>query len=114
MGPAMLIAYLLIDAVVYTIFLVVARAAFKKAAGHEPWHDVKGFAVVLAGIWAGNNATRPLRLAGAAALTPAIEWAIDKIQRRFVLTRPMAAFCLLVAIGTCAVFAVGLWIALVP
>merc|ERR1719275_367677 len=72
MGPSALVAYLLIDIAMYSWALVAARAAVLAATGREPWQDVSYFLLVLGGIWAGNNATRPLRLAGAAALAPAV------------------------------------------
>merc|ERR1711939_944434 len=110
----MLIAYLTIDAVVYACFLVAARAAFKASTGSEPWHDIKGFAVVLAGIWAGNNATRPMRLAGAATLAPAIDWILDKAQEKFKVGRIVAAVGLCIAVGVLAVAAIAGYILFMP
>merc|ERR550532_1048141 len=80
MGTSALVAYLLIDVVVYAFALVAARAAFLKATGKEPWADVRGFLLVLGGIWAGNNATRPLRMAGAAGLAPAVGRALGLLE----------------------------------
>eukprot|EP00928_Gymnodinium_smaydae_P074670 TRINITY_DN5769_c0_g1_i1.p3 TRINITY_DN5769_c0_g1~~TRINITY_DN5769_c0_g1_i1.p3 ORF type:complete len:154 (+),score=39.17 TRINITY_DN5769_c0_g1_i1:81-542(+) len=72
MGASALVAYLMIDAVVYAFALTAAREAFLRTTGKEPWADVRGFLLVVGGIWAGNNATRPLRMAGAAALSPVV------------------------------------------
>eukprot|EP00930_Biecheleria_cincta_P074293 TRINITY_DN61496_c0_g1_i1.p1 TRINITY_DN61496_c0_g1~~TRINITY_DN61496_c0_g1_i1.p1 ORF type:complete len:152 (+),score=31.14 TRINITY_DN61496_c0_g1_i1:58-513(+) len=80
MGASALVAYLLIDIVVYAFALTAAREAFLRSTGKEPWADIRGFLLVVGGIWAGNNATRPLRLAGAAALSPVTGKAMQFIE----------------------------------
>mmetsp|Transcript_31768 Transcript_31768/g.62426 ORF Transcript_31768/g.62426 Transcript_31768/m.62426 type:complete len:151 (-) Transcript_31768:131-583(-) len=80
MGASALVAYLLIDIVVYAFALTAAREAFLRSTGKEPWADIRGFLLVVGGIWAGNNATRPLRLAGAAALSPVIGKAMQFVE----------------------------------
>merc|ERR1712176_1139086 len=71
---------LLIDIVVYAFALVAAREAFLRSTSKEPWQDIRGFVLVLGGIWAGNNATRPMRLAGAAACAPVVGRVLDFFQ----------------------------------
>eukprot|EP00931_Biecheleriopsis_adriatica_P048308 TRINITY_DN27911_c0_g1_i1.p1 TRINITY_DN27911_c0_g1~~TRINITY_DN27911_c0_g1_i1.p1 ORF type:complete len:152 (-),score=23.67 TRINITY_DN27911_c0_g1_i1:86-541(-) len=80
MGASALVAYLLIDIVVYAFALTAAREAFLRSTGKEPWADPRGFLLVVGGIWAGNNATRPLRLAGAAACSPIVEKGMHFIE----------------------------------
>merc|ERR1719245_1772486 len=80
MGTSALVAYLLIDVVVYAFALVAAREAFLRTTGKEPWADARGFLLVVGGIWAGNNATRPLRMAGAAALSPLVGRALAWLE----------------------------------
>uniref|UniRef100_A0A7S1SBJ7 Uncharacterized protein n=1 Tax=Alexandrium catenella TaxID=2925 RepID=A0A7S1SBJ7_ALECA len=80
MGASAFVAYLLIDIVVYAFALVAAREAFLRSTGKEPWADIRGFLLVLGGIWASNNATRPLRLAGAAAGAPLVERALAFLE----------------------------------
>ncbi|CAK0832586.1 unnamed protein product [Prorocentrum cordatum] len=65
-------ADIMIDIAMYSFALVGARAAFLAATGREPWQDLTGFLLVLGGFWAGNNATKPARVAAAAALAPVV------------------------------------------
>lgn len=53
--------------------------------------------------WAGNNVTRPFRLAGAAALAPFMDKLMLRLQAKLKLPSKAAAFGLLVAAvaGTC-------------
>merc|ERR1719442_383061 len=62
----------MIDITLYSFALVGARAAFLAATGREPWQDLTGFLLVFGGFWAGNNATKPARVAAAAALAPLV------------------------------------------
>mmetsp|Transcript_91578 Transcript_91578/g.259416 ORF Transcript_91578/g.259416 Transcript_91578/m.259416 type:complete len:154 (+) Transcript_91578:50-511(+) len=123
MGTSALVAYLLIDIVVYAFALVAAREAFLKTTGKEPWADIRGFLLVLGGIWAGNNATRPVRLAGAAGLSPAVGRALSFLERLLpaaardkalpggvTLATPLAAFILLCAWGLAVLGLVAVYV----
>lgn len=54
-------------------------------------------------MWTGNNVTRPFRVAGAAALAPAIDRGLKKIQNYFKLRNVVYAFALIASLvaGTC-------------
>lgn len=54
-------------------------------------------------MWAGNNATRPFRVAGAAALAPVIDKGLKKIQKALNLPNLVYAFALVagVVVTTC-------------
>uniref|UniRef100_A0A7R9ZYV5 Uncharacterized protein n=1 Tax=Pyrodinium bahamense TaxID=73915 RepID=A0A7R9ZYV5_9DINO len=123
MGTSALIGYLLIDMVVYAIALVLAREAFLRSTGKEPWQDARGFLLVVGGIWAGNNATRPMRLAGAAALAPLVEWLLVRlegllptnVQKKalpggILLATPLAAGALLCSWGLVVLMAMFVYV----
>ena len=57
-------------------------------------------------MWAGNNVTRPFRLAGAAAIAPAVDALMDRLQARLRLPSKAAAFALLAAALAAVCFAV--------
>jgi hypothetical protein len=48
-------------------------------------------------MWAGNNVTRPFRLAGAAALAPTMDRVMDALKGRLRLPNKAAAFALITA-----------------
>eukprot|EP00250_Pteridium_aquilinum_P009046 c18407_g1_i1 orf=163-369(+) len=48
-------------------------------------------------MWTGNNVTRPLRVAGAAALAAAMDKALQKIQRALGLPSQVFSFMVVVA-----------------
>mmetsp|Transcript_107105 Transcript_107105/g.308161 ORF Transcript_107105/g.308161 Transcript_107105/m.308161 type:complete len:141 (-) Transcript_107105:100-522(-) len=99
LGQAALVGYILIDIVVYAVLFLVVRSAFKAMRGQEPWHDPRGFLVAAAATWGGNNATKPLRLAGAAALAPVLEWSLSQCKQRWGVTRAAAGFAMIAALG---------------
>jgi predicted PurR-regulated permease PerM len=47
--------------------------------------------------WAGNNVTRPFRIAGAAALAPFMDRVMERLQAKLRLKNKAAAFAILVA-----------------
>lgn len=55
-------------------------------------------------MWTGNNVTRPFRVAGAAALAPAIDKGLRRIQNYFNFPTLVYAFALVVGIvaGSCS------------
>jgi len=110
LGQAALLAYLLIDIAVYAVLGLVVRSAFRRVQGQEPWQDPKAFVVAVAATWAGNNATRPFRLAGAAALSPALEWTMGRLREKWGIGRFWAAIAILAVWGA---FAVAVVIAVV-
>jgi len=46
-------------------------------------------------MWAGNNVTRPFRLAGAAALAPAMDKLMDVLKEKLKLPNKIVAFFML-------------------
>ena len=61
--------------------------------------------------WAGNNVTRPFRLAGAAALAPFMDKVMDRLQARLGLRSKAGAFAILTAAvaGVCFALLGGLF-----
>lgn len=57
-------------------------------------------------MWAGNNVTRPFRVAGAAALAPVIDKGLRKIQKALNLPSLVYAFSLVVGIVATSCFTV--------
>merc|ERR1711924_463506 len=86
-GPHFVLAYILIDVLMYSVVLLFARSAYKLKWGQEPWKDPKAFIVMMAGIWAANNWTKPLRIAGAAALALPINRAVDTVDAKLDLAK---------------------------
>lgn len=56
--------------------------------------------------WAGNNVTRPFRLAGAAALAPFMDRLMERLQGRLGLKSKAGAFAILVAAVAIACFSI--------
>eukprot|EP00746_Dinoflagellata_sp_MGD_P167003 gnl/MRDRNA2_/MRDRNA2_97282_c0_seq1.p1 gnl/MRDRNA2_/MRDRNA2_97282_c0~~gnl/MRDRNA2_/MRDRNA2_97282_c0_seq1.p1 ORF type:complete len:140 (+),score=28.58 gnl/MRDRNA2_/MRDRNA2_97282_c0_seq1:89-508(+) len=110
MGASALVAYLLIDVVMYSGLLLMARTAFKKSAGMEPWHDIRGFLVVVGGVWATNNATKAFRLSGAAALAPAVDYVCGVLQKKLGINKLVASILILAFFGVTALLFIGVWI----
>ena len=65
---------------------------------------VSGQIVIL--MWTGNNVTRPFRVAGAAALAPAIDRGLKKVQQGLKLPNLAFAFMLVVALFASSCFGV--------
>ena len=63
-------------------------------------------------MWAGNNVTRPFRLAGAAALAPFMDRLMDKLKEKLNLPNKAVAFAMITAIvaGVCFSILGGLFL----
>ena len=60
-------------------------------------------------MWAGNNVTRPFRVAGSAAAAPLVQKGADWIQKRFGLKNQAGGFAVMVILaGGAALTAAGL------
>ena len=57
-------------------------------------------------MWAGNNVTRPFRLAGAAALAPSMDRLMGWLKERLRLPSKALAFAIVVAVVAGACFSV--------
>mmetsp|Transcript_4530 Transcript_4530/g.6345 ORF Transcript_4530/g.6345 Transcript_4530/m.6345 type:complete len:158 (+) Transcript_4530:177-650(+) len=110
LGQAALLAYLFIDITCYAVLGLIVRTGFKAMKGIEPWEDPKAFLVAAAATWAGNNATRPFRIAGAAALAPPLEMVLSFVQATLGLSRFFSAIAMLICYGCAALTIMGLWV----
>jgi hypothetical protein len=103
-GPAAVLAYGLFDGVSYSIAFAIAFIGYEAKTGLNPTANVADIVRICILMWAGNNVTRPFRLAGAAALAPAVDTVMGKLQRKlnlpnklysfFILTFAVASVCL--------------------
>uniref|UniRef100_A0A0D9W8Z0 Uncharacterized protein n=1 Tax=Leersia perrieri TaxID=77586 RepID=A0A0D9W8Z0_9ORYZ len=96
LGSAAVLAYGLFDAVTYTTFFVLAFLGYEKSTGKNPAANLKALLGIVILMWTGNNVTRPFRVAGAAALAPAIDKGLKGIQEKLNLPSQMYAFALVV------------------
>ena len=104
LGPAAVLAYGLFDGVSYTIAFCIAFLGYEAKTGLNPTQNVADIVKICILMWAGNNVTRPFRLAGAAALAPVMDRIMNamkdklrlpsKIVAFFLLTSTIAAICL--------------------
>ncbi|XP_016445254.2 uncharacterized protein LOC107770461 isoform X1 [Nicotiana tabacum] len=103
LGLAAVLAYGLFDGVTYTSFFVLAFLGYEKSTGNNPTANLQALLGIIIAMWAGNNVTRPFRVAGAAALAPAIDKGLRRIQKYFNFPTLVYAFALVVGIvaGTC-------------
>lgn len=100
LGLAAILAYGLIDGITYTTFFVLAFLGYEKSTGKNPAANIQALLGIVVLMWTGNNVTRPLRVAGAAALAPIMDKALKKIQRAFNLPNQVFAFMVVVATFT--------------
>ncbi|OAE35011.1 hypothetical protein AXG93_1864s1390 [Marchantia polymorpha subsp. ruderalis] len=124
-GLAAVLAYGLFDGITYTTFFVLAFLGYEKSTGQNPAANLKALlgvgnrtcmpvllifchcslqVVVL--MWGGNNVTRPFRVAGAAALAPAIDRGLKKLQEVWKLPNQAFAFMICVAVFASLCFSV--------
>ncbi|CAN4099188.1 unnamed protein product [Withania somnifera] len=103
LGLAAVLAYGIIDGVTYTSFFVLAFLGYEKTTGNNPAANLQSLLGIIIAMWTGNNVTRPFRVAGAAALAPAIDKGLKRIQKYLNFPSLVYAFALVVAIvsGTC-------------
>lgn len=100
LGRAGLLAYGLFNGITYTTFFFIAFLGFEKT-GQNPANNLKACLGGMISMWTGNNFTRPLRLAAAAALAPFMDKVLKKTQKAFKLADEASAFLFLV-ISLCA------------
>mmetsp|Transcript_4303 Transcript_4303/g.6871 ORF Transcript_4303/g.6871 Transcript_4303/m.6871 type:complete len:154 (+) Transcript_4303:75-536(+) len=110
MGQAALLAYILIDIACYAVLLLVVRTTFVYKSGKEPWEDPWLFLAAAAATWAGNNLTKPLRLAGAAALAAPLDWFLGKLAERWQVSRLIVAAVMVGGWGSCAIGMMTGWV----
>lgn len=96
LGPAAVLAYGLFDGVTYTIAFAIAFLGYEAKTGLNPTANVADIVKIVLLMWAGNNATRPFRLAGAAALAPTMERLMVWMQKRFNFPNKMFSFFFIV------------------
>ncbi|KAG0614062.1 hypothetical protein M758_6G148600 [Ceratodon purpureus] len=96
LGRAGLLAYGLFSGIIYTTFFFIAFLAFEKSTGQNPANNLKGCLGGMVTMWTGNNFTRPLRVAGAAAMAPCMDKVLKKTQKVFKFEDESSAFLFLV------------------
>lgn len=97
LGLAAVLAYGLFDGVTYTTFFVLAFLGYEKTTGNNPAANIQALLGIVVSMWAGNNVTRPFRVAGAAAIAPAVDRFLKKVQSALNLPNQAFAFMLVVA-----------------
>lgn len=102
----------LFDGVSYTIAFTLAFLGYEAKTGLNPTQNVADIIKICILMWAGNNVTRPFRLAGAAALAPFMDTVMDKLQAKLRLPNKAAAFAVCVAVVAlpCLAIVAGLFI----
>lgn len=103
LGLAAVLAYGLFDGVTYTTFFILAFLGYEKSTGTNPAANLQALLGIVIMMWAGNNVTRPFRVAGAAALAPVVNKGLKKIQEYFNFPSLVYAFALVASIlgGSC-------------
>lgn len=94
-GPAAVLAYGLFDGVSYSIAFAIAFLGYEAKTGLNPTSNVADIVKICILMWAGNNVTRPFRLAGAAALAPAIDKIMENLKNKFHLPNKLVSFFIL-------------------
>ncbi|XP_078441768.1 uncharacterized protein LOC144711647 [Wolffia australiana] len=97
LGLAAVLAYGIFDGVTYTSFFTLAFLGYEKSTGRNPAANLRALLGIVVLMWTGNNVTRPFRVAGAAALAPAVDELLKRFQRRLKLRRQIQAFALAAA-----------------
>lgn len=97
LGLAAILAYGMFDGLSYTIAFSIAFVGYEAQTGLNPTQNVADIIKICILMWAGNNVTRPFRLAGAAALAPFMDTMMIRIQQKLRLPSKFWAFALVVA-----------------
>eukprot|EP00890_Picochlorum_soloecismus_P004754 jgi/Picsp_1/527/NSC_00524-R1_protein len=95
LGPAAVLAYGLFDGVSYTIAFAIAFIGYEAKTGLNPTQNVADIVKICVLMWAGNNVTRPFRLAGAAALAPFMDKIMEILKEKLKLPNKLVAFFML-------------------
>lgn len=98
LGPAAVLAYGMFDGVSYTIAFAIAFLGYEARTGLNPTANVADIIKICILMWAGNNVTRPFRLAGAAMLAPTMDNLMESLQKRLALPNKIIAFFMIVAL----------------
>ncbi|EFN50505.1 hypothetical protein CHLNCDRAFT_140117 [Chlorella variabilis] len=106
LGLAAVLSYGLFDGVSYTIAFSLAFLGYEARTGLNPTQNVADIVKICILMWAGNNVTRPFRLAGAAALAPFMDRLMERLQGRLGLKSKAGAFAILVAAVAIACFSI--------
>lgn len=106
LGLSAVLAYGLFDGVTYTAFFVLAFLGYEKSTGLNPAANLKSLLGIIVTMWAGNNVTRPFRVAGAAAVAPFIDRGLKIVQRSLRLPNLAFAFMLVVAMFASLCFSI--------
>lgn len=67
------------DGLSYTIAFAIAFLGYEARTGLNPTQNVADLVKICILMWAGNNVTRPFRLAGAAALAPFMDRRVTQL-----------------------------------
>jgi hypothetical protein len=94
------------DGLSYTIAFAIAFLGYEARTGLNPTQNVADLVKICVLMWAGNNVTRPFRLAGAAALAPFMDRLMDRLKAQLRLPNKAWAFACVVAAVAGACFSV--------
>lgn len=94
-GPAAVLAYGLFDGVSYSIAFAIAFLGYEARTGLNPVANLQDLVKICILMWAGNNVTRPFRLAGAAALAPFVDKVMEKLRAKLRLPNKLYSFFIL-------------------
>jgi len=94
-GPAAVLAYGLFDGVSYSIAFAIAFLGYEAQTGLNPCANISDLVRICILMWAGNNVTRPFRLAGAAALAPFVDSVMEKLRNKLRLPNKLYSFFIL-------------------
>ncbi|GAB4823513.1 hypothetical protein N2152v2_010559 [Parachlorella kessleri] len=95
LGLAAVLAYGLFDGISYTTAFSIAFLGYEARTGLNPTQNVADLVKICVLMWAGNNVTRPFRIAGAAGLAPFMDRLMDRLQARLGLPQKFYAFLLI-------------------
>mmetsp|Transcript_7376 Transcript_7376/g.20114 ORF Transcript_7376/g.20114 Transcript_7376/m.20114 type:complete len:209 (-) Transcript_7376:1435-2061(-) len=110
-GPAAVLAYGLFDGVSYSIAFAIAFLGYEAQTGLNPVANLQDLVKICILMWAGNNVTRPFRLAGAAALAPFVDGVMEKLRVKLRLPSKLYSFFILTfLVATVCLSGVGLLI----
>lgn len=82
----------------YTIAFSIAFIGYEAKTGLNPTQNVADIVKICVLMWAGNNVTRPFRLAGAAALAPVMDKIMEVLKEKLKLPNKLVAFFMLTSL----------------
>lgn len=106
LGAAAVLAYGMFDGLTYTIAFTLAWLGYEARTGLNPTQNLADIVKICVLMWAGNNVTRPFRVAGAAAVAPFVDRLMIGLQERLRLPNKAAAFVIIAGVVAACCFSV--------